>query len=769
LATTITLDQRDGEVLVLGPDGRRIGGQVQAATIPPAKRGDLLREIGSGGPAILAGLIVDDEEHNQKLRGVDGVRIFDRMRRTDAQVAGVLAGLQLPILSAEPVIDRPEGQEAEKITDEHLDFARYNCFERINFSEVLQHILSCFWAGYSWFEKVYAVEDGALVLERLAPRLAVTLWRWEADDRGNITGVTQRSRVGAGSGGLYEIQIPRNKLAIFTSGKEAGDPGGRSLLRAAYRAYTIKDALYKLEGIRFERFAIGVPVIKLPEQYTSDQMDMAREITKYWRGAEQSHVVLVGDMSVDLMQVKGGEALDIQPAIRHHNEEIAKSLLMQFINLGTSDSGSRALGESMMGFFYDAIEGHAKSLADQFNREVLWPTLDLNFPDQPRPTLRFEDIGAVSLAQLADGLQKLQLLISPDLETENFVRRKFGLPVRLEVGTPPVPVEEHPEEQEEVSGSGHKHIKLGPDGLSFWRELTEPETFVHLRSIDARLDEVRDALVEVLMDFRAQIGKQIKAQIKARWSEGPSGLAKVEVGEEAVADAAKALEPELTAVFDFGRAEVAGELKRQAKAKGVDLKRKRGNVRTATILHDQAVRVGGGHGLKASLAASLQLRDEGLTPAEIEELTRFRAGMMATRLSDKTQAAAIAMAGDRWRTQGGDEPTGDALDAIMEEVFSFAEREATLIANLNASEALNLGRDFELRRHEDQIETMIFSAILDEGTCEQCSAADGEETEYGSEEYYDLSPPLNSRTWGACAGGTRCRCLQIAVLRADFQ
>ena len=117
VATTITLDQRDGEVLVLGPDGRRIGGQVQAATIPPAKRGDLLREIGSGGPAILAGLIVDDEEHNQKLRGVDGVRIFDRMRRTDAQVAGVLAGLQLPILSAEPVIDRPEGQEAERITD----------------------------------------------------------------------------------------------------------------------------------------------------------------------------------------------------------------------------------------------------------------------------------------------------------------------------------------------------------------------------------------------------------------------------------------------------------------------------------------------------------------------------------------------------------------------------------------------------------------------------------------------------------------------------
>src|SRR3990167_6429095 len=127
---------------------------------------------------------------------------------------------------------------------------------------------------------------------------------------------------------------------------------------------------------------------------------------------------------------------------------------MQFINLGTSDSGSRALGESMMGFFYDAIEGHAKSIADQFNREVLWPTMDLNFPDQPRPTLRFEDIGAVSLAQLADGLQKLQLLISPDLETENFVRRRFGLPVRMEE-VAPVPAEEKPEEQEEI---GRAHV-----------------------------------------------------------------------------------------------------------------------------------------------------------------------------------------------------------------------------------------------------------------------------------------------------------------------
>ena len=764
MATTITLDSKSDDVVILGPTGRRVN-----LAVTPATRQGLTKELGAGGPSMLAGTIVDDEEHNKKLRGLDGVKIFDKMRRSDAQVAAVMGALTLPILSAERVIDRPEDDEAaaEQITDEHLDFARDNLFRRIDFSEVLRHALSAFWAGYSWFEKVYAAQDGRLVLDRLASRLAMTLWKWETDERGDLTGITQRVRR---AGKQLEVTIPRNKVALFAVGKESGDFGGISILRPAYKSYAIKDALYKLEAIRFERYAVGVPVITLPDEYTDDMLTMAKDIAKNWRGAEQSFAILVGSMKLELAQLSGSQSLDIQPAIRHHNEEIAKSVLAQFINLGTSETGSRALGESMMEFFYDAIEGHAKSFAAQFNREVLWPTMDLNFPGEIRPELRFEDLGSASLGQLATGLASLRDFVNWDGDTENYIRRRFGLPQLLLTGEEVAPPRREPPPKEPVaplaaplasplavqrserSGQlaahdvSHDHVRLSEED-GFWRELREPETFVKLRSIDARLEDGKDAIVSALMEFRDEIGEDLSTQIKRQWAAGPKGFAQINVTTKVIAEAATALEPELTALFEFGRDQVEGELKRQAKKRGIELKRKRGGVRTTTILRDQALRC---CNADRSLAEALQLRDEGLTPDEIRELTKFRAGEMVTRLSRKTMEAAVAMAGDRWRTQGGREPTGSVLDDIMEEVFSSVEREAKLTASLTASESLNLGRDFEFRRFEEQIETIQYSAILDEFGCPNCSAADGEEMDYGSEEYYDLNPPLNSSRFGPC-------------------
>ena len=738
--------------------------EVTAADLPPAKQGDLLREIGSGGPSILSGLITDDEEHNSKLRGIEGVLLFDRMRRSDAQAAALLAALAQPLLSAERVIDRPEDDEkaAEQVTDEHLDFARHNLFARIDFDEVLLHVLSAFWAGYSWFEKVYVVEAGKLMLDRLAPRLASTLWRWEADDKGQITGVTQRARIG---GQLREIKLPRNKLAIFTVGKEAGDPGGRSILRAAYKSYKIKDTLYKLEAIRFERYAVGVPVIKLPDPYTDDQLTMAKEITKNWRGAEQSHVVLVGDMTVELMQAKGSDALDIQPAIRHHNEEMAKSVLAQFINLGTTDTGSRALGESMIGFFYDAVGGHAKAFAAQLNREVLWPTMDLNFPGKPRPMLRFEDLGSVSLGQLADGLQKLQAFIQPDMDAENYVRRRYGLPVRMGEQALKPPAKDGKPEGETLRPMGRKVVLVEPAKEAFWRPLRPEEGFVRLRLIDARLQEGKDTIVAELLGLREEIADSLVVQIRKRWREGPKGLAFVEIGVPLLAKTAGKVLPELAAIYQFGREEVGREIERQANARGKELKRKRGNIRTATILADQAGRMLGR--LAPGLADALEMRDEGLTPEEVKELARFRSGELATRLSRKVQDAALAIAAGRWRTEGGEEPSEEAIVEILRAVFDSVEREAQLVANVTASEMLNLGRDFEAQRLKEQIEVAIYSAVLDTNSCENCRAADGEEAQVGTPEYYDLMPPLNSREHGPCQGGGQCRCIWVYIFSAQ--
>ena len=732
---------------ILGPDGRPI-----TAAAPPT-RAMMTKELGAGGVSVIAG-VLNDDEHVRALQGLDGVRVFDKMRRIDGEVAAVLASLQLPILAADMVVDRPEDEEiASKVTDEHIDFVRRNLTQRTDFQTTMRHVLSSMWAGYAWFEKTYVVDEGKLWLSKLAPRMATTLWRWQVDETGDLVGIVQRVHKGAA---LVDIEIPRAKLALFSFGREANDWGGISALRSCYRNFLINDAVYKLDAIRIERFAVGVPVFSVPAEHTDDQIDLAKEMGKHWRGAEQSYVVLVGDMGFEIASMSGSEAIDVLSTIKHHNEQIAKSVLAQFINLGTTDSGSRSLGESMMEFFYDAVEGHAKSFAGQINTEVVWPLLDLNFAGQPRPEVRFENIGSVALPALADGLAKLQGFITKDEDTESFLRRRYGLPPKSTTPPEVVETEEEPDPEnqippvvpgpEEPVMSSHGHVRLKATG--FWRELTTAEGFVSLRQIDARLDDGRDAIVSALIDLREEIAEDLVGEIRRAWKDGPAGFTEVSVPERTVQRAASAVLPELEELYDFGRQEVRRELGRQAKAKGRELTSKRGNVRTSTILRRQAV----------------TLRDEGLTADEISELMAYRAGKLATRLSAKTMEAALAIAAGRWRTQGGNEPTGEDLNDIMEAVFSSVEREAQLVANMSASEALNLGRDFEAQRLKEQIDVAIYSSVLDDNSCNACRAADGEEAQVGSEDYYDLTPPLNSSRLGPCEGGNACRCIWVYVL-----
>ncbi len=257
------------------------------------------------------------------------------MRRTDAQIAAVLSALALPIQSSSPIIERPDADSgASEVTDEHLEFARKNCFHNIDFAGSLKHMMSAFWAGYAWFEKIYKLENQKLELAKLAPRLATTLWSWNTNREGELEGITQRVIVDRER---KDVVVPRNKLALFTVGKEGDDFGGISILRPVYKHYLIKDALYKLDAVRLERYAIGVPVFTLPEEHTDAHLDLAKEMGKNWRGAEQSYAIMVDGMTVNLLQMSN-KVIDMQPTIKHHNEEIAKSTLAQFINLGTTDS-----------------------------------------------------------------------------------------------------------------------------------------------------------------------------------------------------------------------------------------------------------------------------------------------------------------------------------------------------------------------------------------------------------------------------------------------
>ena len=397
-------------------------------TIELAKKAVDQREIGVGGVSYFHGFI-DSDEFNKELTGSAGILNYDKMVRTDSQIAAILNAIDLNLLSASYNIEAPKSdEEAAKVTPEIIDFVRDNLFVRINFEEFLRHALTSIWAGFSWFEKVLVLEDGQIQLKKLASRLASTLYRWETDGNGELTGVIQRAQKDSRT---QDIPITREKIALFVFQKEGNNYEGRSILRPVWRHFLIKDAMYKIDAIRHERFAIGVPVITIPDMYDQNAMNMAKAIGKNWRGAEQSYVVMFPNWNIEIMQVKGAEALDIIPTIQHHNEEIAKSTLAQFINFGTTQTGSRALGDSAQEFFIDAMEGMAKWVCSVIQDEIIWPLVDLNYPNEPRPEMVCADLGTVSLNELTRALRVVgDMYITPDDKLEDHLRRRLDLPPR---------------------------------------------------------------------------------------------------------------------------------------------------------------------------------------------------------------------------------------------------------------------------------------------------------------------------------------------------
>ena len=790
-------DASNPSVIILDSHGRPL--TLAAAKAPKVDRKGLTEELGTGGVSFTSGLI-DTDEFNAALTGQEGVRTYDKMKRTDAKVAGLLNAILMPCLGATYDIELPDEDDPAfaRTTDEHVQFLRENLFQRLDFTtEFLRHALSCIWSGYSWFEKVYVLESGKLYLSKVSPRVASTLYKWNVNGAGELETVTQETWK---DNAVTKIEIPRSKIALFTFQREANNYEGQSLLRAVYRHWLIKDTLYRLDAIRNERFAIGVPHIKLPADYSAEMLTMAKAIGKNWKGAEQSFVVTVEGMEISILQVAGGEALDLIPTIKHHDEMIPMVGLAQFLSYGTTESGSRALGESSQTFFYDALRGWLDDLMDQANRELCWPLLDLNYPNQPRPRLAYSELGSASLSLVVDSLQKIgAIYITPTRDTENDLRDRFNLPPLLDEeefnppmskaaapapgfqpgaspATPPVPGKETPAEpKKKATESGteeaptppageaaapakatrhgdHVHLQATPSEQvvneeGWWRPLRPVERHIALRQIEGAMVDARDQLIRVLLAFRKEWVQDLVKQVQEAAPDGPLAINKVAISKQDEKEAIASFLPILMGLYEFGQEQVRKELESQAREAGVKLTRNK--VREKTIALRQA---------------AMWFRDEGLSPSDAEELINARAVLSIKRLREKTEGIARSYANSAWRTQGSIDQA--ELEKLSDDLQAFAETESRLTAAVNVSESLNLGRDAEAQKLKESIQFADYSSVLDDNSCDPCRTADGTEVELDTEEYYDISPPLRSREFGDCAGLDRCRCLLVYVLKA---
>lgn len=390
--------------------------------VPTAEIGYTATGSGAGGWWDSVG-----DEHVPELQWPLSVAVYDRMRKSDAQVISALLAVKLPIERTTWRLD-PNGSRPEV----HLPLAEdlglpvvgveptpgRRTRDRFSWTEHLRLALLKLDFGHSVFEQLYRVDDAGMArLRKLAPRLPRTIGNWKVARDGGLEAVEQW-------GG--DRPIPVSRLVVYTHNREGGAWHGQSILRPAWKAWYLKDPTLKVWVQTIDRNGMGVPIYEAGP----DETDLAKGLAMAQgvRSGANAGAATPNGAKLRLAGVEG-DLPDAEPAVRYFDEQIARAVLAHFLNLGTQ-TGSWALGSTFADFFTQSLQAVAFQIADTATQHIVEDWVDLNFgPDEPAPRIVFDEIGSQKQATA----QALKMLVDagilfPDRALEDVVRQEHGLP-----------------------------------------------------------------------------------------------------------------------------------------------------------------------------------------------------------------------------------------------------------------------------------------------------------------------------------------------------
>ena len=414
-------------------------------TVPAA----YTRQLATGGTISQSGQLQQLGEDTPDLCWPNSTVIYDRMRK-DAKVAAVLRAQNLPIRGTGwHIPDTPD--VAPEITgfcrrqlgiDTPTSARRGTPGQHVSWDAVLRHALLSLPYGHMFFEPVYRLGPPApgsglkpgeyAHLARLAPILPRTIGGFHIAPDGELASIDQQTV--AVNGRWQTISIPRALLIPVINDMEGSDWAGNSILRSSYKHWFMKDKLERLGLMVVERNGMGVPVAEYgPDQ---DRAETQRSLSAF-RAGDMAGAAFPQGTNVQLLGVTGTLA-DPMPQIAYHSQEIARSTLAMFLDLG-HDNGARSLGDTFVEYFALSLNAVLAQLEETFTEELLRPLVELNFgagvmypqicADRIRPeaALTAEAISAMVTAGV----------ITPDASLDAWARRTFNIDPASDPGQSP--------------------------------------------------------------------------------------------------------------------------------------------------------------------------------------------------------------------------------------------------------------------------------------------------------------------------------------------
>lgn len=372
------------------------------------------------------------------------VQTYATMRR-EAHLSSILSGWSLQLRRAQWQLDgagcRPE--VVQLVADDlglqvaGRDEPTAARVHGVSWNEHLRTALASLTYGHFGFELAAEIVDELARLVGLYERPPWTVGEIHTDPKsGAFLGITQDSP--AGTNGVPEITADR--MCWYAREREGANWAGVSLLRAAFPAWLIKREMLRVLATSSRRFGMGVSVVRaLPgTNPTPAQHAAAAEMAQQTRVGDQAGGALPPGFVQELIGLTGS-APDTLGFVRFLNQEMSRSALMQHLDLGSTETGSRALGEAFIDNWMLALEAEGEHIADVATRQAAARVVGWNWgADEPVPRVVVSGIG--SRREIT--AESLQLLLSSgaldaDPSLKAWVRREYRLPEPDDDARPP--------------------------------------------------------------------------------------------------------------------------------------------------------------------------------------------------------------------------------------------------------------------------------------------------------------------------------------------
>jgi hypothetical protein len=382
------------------------------------------------------GLLSDWWETAADLIWPQSVITYGRMRH-DPKLRAVLQALTLPILRATWALD-PAGcrPEVVALVSEDLGLAvrgkdpvSTGARRRgVIWSRHLREALFSLIYGHMPFERRYDVSSGQARLVNLGARMPWTIAQINLDDSSQVRDIVQTTQ---------RDPIPGNRLAWYSYGQEGANWAGISVLRPAFGAWLLKHEMWRVLATSNRRFGMGVPVVEAPPGATREMVAEAQALASAMRVGDQTGVGLPQGFVYHLEGLTGSVP-DSLEFIRYLDQQMAGMALAGVLELGTTETGSRALGESFLDLFLLALQALADEIALTATSGqpgmpgIVVDLVDQNWgPEEPAPQVVCLDVGeSYSITAEALGILSQFGLLGPDASIDDWIRKKWGLPAR---------------------------------------------------------------------------------------------------------------------------------------------------------------------------------------------------------------------------------------------------------------------------------------------------------------------------------------------------